>query len=238
MASDPVGLDLDHRWSPDGQFLAYSLNEDNSFSSIFVWSAADGSSHRVTPQLFSAQSPAWAPDGELLYFLSQREYQPIVSTIEFNFATDRQTGIFAVTLRKDVKNPFGIRDNEPGDAKDDDADKEKDQQKGKNGKDKPSPGKNRIRRNRAAHDPRTNRADDISNLQVGDETLLYLRSGPFYYGRDSSVKPTVMAYSIKEREAKPVAEDVIDWSATANGKHVLAQMASKELKYFEVGQER
>jgi tricorn protease len=32
-----------------------------------------------------------------------------------------------------------------------------------------------------------------------------------------------------------VAEDVTDWSATANGKHVLALMSSKELKYFEVG---
>jgi tricorn protease len=239
VASDPVGLNLDHRWSPDGQFLAYSLNEDNSFSGIFVWSAADGTSHRVTPQLFSAQSPAWAPNGELLYFLSQREYQPIVSTIEFNFATDRQTGIFAVTLRKDVKNPFGIRDNEPGDAKDDDADKEKDkekdQQKSKNGKNKPVAVKIEfdgieLRTIRVPIEP-----DDIANLRVGDESLLYLRTGPFYYGRESSVKPTVMAYSIKEREAKPVAEDVIDWSATANGKHVLAQMASKELKYFEVG---
>jgi tricorn protease len=44
-----------------------------------------------------------------------------------------------------------------------------------------------------------------------------------------------MAYSIKDREAKAVAEDVTDWSATANGKHVLARMASKEFKYFEIG---
>lgn len=144
-----------------------------------------------------------------------------------------------MTLRKGVKNPFGIRDNEPGDAKDDDADKEKDkekdQQKSKNGKNKPVAVKIEfdgieLRAIRVPIEP-----DDITNLQVGDETLLYLRTGPFYYGRESSVKPTVMAYSIKEREAKPVAEDVIDWSATANGKHVLALMASKELKYFEVG---
>ena len=41
------------------------------------------------------------------------------------------------------------------------------------------------------------------------------------------VKPTVMAYSIKDREAKPVAEDVTDWSATADGKHVLAEVARR-----------
>jgi tricorn protease len=44
-----------------------------------------------------------------------------------------------------------------------------------------------------------------------------------------------MSYSIKEREAKPVAEEVSDWSATSDGKHVLAELSSKEFKYFEVG---
>ena len=78
-------------------------------------------------------------------------------------------------------------------------------------------------------------ADNLSNLAVGDDSLLYQHSGPFYYGRDSNLKPTVMAYSIKDREAKPVAEDVTSWSATADGKHVLAQLSSKEIKYFAVG---
>jgi tricorn protease len=233
IARDPVNVSLDYRWSPDGKFLAYSLNDDNNFSGVYVWSAADGNSHRITPRLFAAQSPAWSPNGELLYFLSQREYQPIVSTIEFNFATDRQTGIFAVTLRKDIKNPFGVRNDEPGDAKDD-ADKDKDSDKGNKNKTKVEMNVEfdgiEQRAIRVPVEP-----DNISNLQVGEENLLYLRSGPIYYGRESSVKPTVMSYSIKEREAKPLVEDVSEWSATANGKHVLARMTSKELKYFEVG---
>jgi len=78
-------------------------------------------------------------------------------------------------------------------------------------------------------------ADNLTNLEAGDEMLLYQRSGPPYYGRDSGVKAGVMAYSIKDREAKPVAEDVTAWGATADRKHVLAQLSSKEIKYFEVG---
>jgi tricorn protease len=243
VTQDPIGLILDYRWSPDGRFLAYSRNEPNNFSSVFVWSLADGQSHRITPQSFAAQSPAWSPNGELLYFLSQREYQPIISTIEFNFATDRQTGIFAVTLRKDVKNPFGIRDDEPSEDKDGDAekdkskdkDKDKDKKAGKN-KAKPTP-EVRIEFDGIEH--RTIRvpleADNISNLRVGEDNLLYLRSGAFYYGREAGIKPAVMSYSIKEREAKSVAEEVTDWSATSDGKHVLAELSSKEFKYFEVG---
>jgi len=246
IARDPADLPQDYHWSPDGQYLAYSLDETNGFSGVYVWSAADGQSRRITPPLFNAHSPSWAPNGELLYYLSEREYQPLLSTIEFDFATDRQTGIFAVTLRKDGKNPFGIRDDEPGDAKKE-ADKDtvtagdSDDASGKEKK-KPKDGAQSHPavkidfadiEQRAIHVPLE--ADNLSDLEAGAENLLYQRSGPAYYGRDSSVKPAVMSYSIKERKAKTVAEDVTEWSATADGKHVLAQLASKEIKYYEVG---
>jgi tricorn protease len=229
IAKDPADLAQDYRWSPDGQYLSYSLNGPNGFSGVFIWSVADGKSRRVTPQLFNAHSPAWAPNGELLYFLSEREYQPLLSTIEFDFATDRQTGIFAVSLRKDVKNPFGIRDDEPGDENDRDTDTDKQKAKSK----APLNIEFEGIEQRVIRVPLE--ADDLTNLEAGDEALLYQRSGPFYYGRESSVKPSVMAYSIKDREARSVAEDVTAWSATADGKHVLARLSSKELKYFEVG---
>jgi tricorn protease len=229
IVKDPAELAQDYRWSPDGQYLSYSVNEPNGFSGVFIWSVADGKSRRVTPPLFNAHSPAWAPNCELLYFLSEREYQPLLSTIEFDFATDRQTGIFAVSLRKDVKNPYGIRNDEPGDANDGDTDGGKQKAKAK------VPMKIEFEgiEQRAIRVPLE--ADDLTHLEAGDEALLYQRSGPFYFGRESGVKPTVMAYSIKDREAKSVAEDVTAWSATADGKHVLARLSSKEIKYFEVG---
>jgi tricorn protease len=246
IARDPADLAQDYRWSPDGRYLAYSLDDSNGFSGVYVWSAADGQSRRITPPLFNAHSPAWAPNGELLYYLSEREYQPLLSTVEFDFATDRQTGIFAVTLRKDGKNPFGIRDDEPGDAKKD-ADKDT-VAAGDSGK---ASGKEIKKSAGGAHSQTAMKidfegieqrairvpldADNLSDLEAGTENLLYQRSGPAYYGRDSSVKPAVMSYSIKERKAKTVAEDVTEWSATADGKHVLAQLASKEIKYYDVG---
>jgi tricorn protease len=229
IAKDPAELAQDYRWSPDGRYLSYSLNGPNGFSGVFIWSLADGKSRRVTPQLFNAHSPAWAPNGELLYFLSEREYQPLLSTIEFDFATDRQTGIFAVSLRRDVKNPFGVRNDEPGDENDRDTDTDKHKAKSK----APLNIEFEGIEQRAIRVPLE--ADDLSNLEARDEALLYQHGGPFYYGREPSVKPSVMAYSIKDREAKTVAEDVTAWSATADGKHVLARLSSKELKYFEVG---
>lgn len=237
IAKDPFDIALDYQWSPDGQYLSYALNERNGYSGVFVWSAADGTSHRITPELFNAQSPAWAPDGELLYFLSARDYAPLVSTVEFDFATDRQFGIFAVALHAGVKNPYGVRNDEPGEGdKGEKAKKDADKEEDKSAKPK-APVHVKIEfdgiMRRVIRVPLE--ADNLSNLRVGEESLLYQRNGGFYYGREPGTKPTVMAYSIKDREAKPVVEDVASWSATADGKHVLARLSSKEIKYYEVG---
>ena len=233
VAKDPLELTTDYRWSPDGQYLSFTLNAPTGYSAVYIWSVADGKSRRVTPENFNSQSAAWAPNGELLYFLSAREYQPLISTVEFNFATDRQTGIFALALRKGVANPYGVRDEEPGEEKKD-ADKDKGKDKGK------EKSKAAVKIDfdgiveRAIRVPLE--ADNLSELRVADDTLIYQHNGSAFYGREPAAKPKVMVYSIKEREAKTVVEDVAEWSLTADGKHVLVQIASsKELKYYEVG---
>jgi tricorn protease len=147
-----------------------------------------------------------------------------------------------VALRTDVRNPFGIRDDEPGaERKDSDKnagdDKESDGTQGKGRRKERSKAPMKIDfegiEGRSIRVPLE--ADNLTALEAGEENLLYQRSGPIYYGRESSSKAAVMAYSIKDREAKPVAEDVAEWSATADGKHVLARLSSKEIKYLDVG---
>ncbi len=236
VAVDPAGLAPDHRWSPDGRFLAYTLNDTDGIPGVFVWSVLEGKSRRVTAAHFSAHSPVFSPDGKMLYFLSERDYAPILSTVEFDFATDRQTGIFALALTKDGANPFGVRDVEPPGAVHTGA-----VHTGAvhTGADAEKQSKPLTRIDFDGIETRVMRvpveADDVSELTVGEENLLFLRGGPYYYGRASGTKPSVIAYDFKDRDTKTVIEDVAAWSATADGKHVLAQLSSKEFKYVEVG---
>ena len=60
----------------------------------------------MTDELWNEESPAWDMDGEFLYYLSDREFTPQISTLEWNYAGNRMTSIYALTLKKDGKNPF------------------------------------------------------------------------------------------------------------------------------------
>jgi tricorn protease len=107
IADAPHGQIRDYSWSPRGNYLAFSFDENpNRFSAVYVWSAGDGKLRKVTDDMFNAYSPAWDPQGNYLYFLADREFQPQISQIEFNYATNRTAYIYAIALRKDVKHPF------------------------------------------------------------------------------------------------------------------------------------
>jgi tricorn protease len=120
VADSPHGQIRDYAWSPRGNFLAFSLDESaNRFSAIHIWSAGDGRVRRVTDYMFNAFNPAWDPQGNYLYFLSDREFQPQISQIEFNYATNRTSYIYALALRRDVKHPFPPESDEVTIAKTD-----------------------------------------------------------------------------------------------------------------------
>src|SRR5262249_13427586 len=106
----------------------------NNFRSIYVWSVADGQQHRVTGDLFDTTDIAWDADGNYLYYSAVHEFQPIISQVEFNFATNRGQDLYALALRKDVKNPFPPESDEvtitkEGEKKDEKKDEKKEEKK-------------------------------------------------------------------------------------------------------------
>ena len=113
VAHDGAGRIGDYTWAPIGNTLAWSMTDsDEVSSSVYVWQASEGKLHRVTTSTFNEFNPAWDPDGNYIYYLSNRFYEPQISQDEFNYATVRQTGIFALALRKNVKNPFPMENDE------------------------------------------------------------------------------------------------------------------------------
>jgi tricorn protease len=106
IADAPRGQVQDYEWSPKGNYLTFSFPGENGFSSVFIYDTTNNKLNRVTDPMFNAFNPAFDPSGDYLYFLSDREFAPQISSIEFNYAQNRETMVYALALRKDVKNPF------------------------------------------------------------------------------------------------------------------------------------
>jgi tricorn protease len=246
VADDRFGGIFDYAWSPDGAHLAFSMGEHTGMRVLHVWSVGDGKAKRVTSELFSSNSPAWDPEGKLLYFFSNREFAPQISDIEWNYAGNRRTGIFALALRKDVASPFAPESDEvnSGDAKDGKRDAEK--KDGEDDKDTADSKKNdgKDGKKDAAKAPKPVvidwdglaarvvrvpvEADNLDGLTVTKTALLYAKEGAAFYGRDSDRKTSLTIYDLKEREETELVADVDGWAVSDDGKKVLVRGGGKE----------
>ena len=245
VADDITPFGLDYTWSPDSRWLAFSLAEPTQYRSLWLWKVGWEKPRRVTGPTWNEHDPSWSPDGKYLYYLSERTFAPQMGQIEWNYVTDRMTGIFALTLKKGQPGPVPPRNDEEGAAnggkekaaagKDDDA---KDRAKKKKGKKGRKGGEEAAAKEKEEGvvveidleglADRVTRmpieADDITTVAAVEGGLLYVVGGPWYYGRSSDVTPTLKFFDLEKRESKDVAEGVGGFDLSADGKKLLARI--------------
>ena len=211
---EPRGQLLDYEWSPDSMWIAYSRTAGAvRRRSIHIWGAGDNQSRRVFDSLWDTSSPAWDPDGNYLYYFSEREFAPLLSNIEWNYAGARNRGIFALALRKDAKNPFGPESDEVAlDSKE-----KKEEEK------KTAAPLVKIDFDGLA--ARTIRVPiqpgNYFGLSATKGHLLYVRSGSAYYGRDSDARSALVIFAVKDRKESVLAEEVTGYAVSQDGNKVL-----------------
>ena len=227
----------DYTWSPKGHHLAFSSAHGNNFRSVYIWSeggSPSGQLHEVTEELWNAQEPVWDPEGNLLYYLSDRQYAPQISTVEFNYASNRTTGIFAMALRKDVKHPFPPESDEVTIAKEDKSEKltdaaakaEASVTPAKAASSAPKPAEDLVIdfdgiMKRVAKVPVE--ADNYSGLTARKGHLIYTAGSAFFYGRDGDRKTSLRIYSLKDRKESTLADDIAGYALSGDGSKVLVR---------------
>lgn len=236
IADSTRGQIRDYVWSPRGNFLAFSMVNANQFQSVFVWSAADGQLHRITDESFNSYNPAWDPQGNYLYFLSDREFTPQISNIEFNYATNRPTYIYAMALRKDVKHPFPPESDEVTVSKTDETPKPAAPAADKPAEPPATPPPAEAKPeapkppatmtidfdgivNRVARVPVN--ADNYFGLSAKTGHLLYVVGGAPYYGRAGDRNASLRIYALKERKETTLVDDIRGYTLSDDGSKVL-----------------
>lgn len=220
VARDRRGSLQDYVWSPDSGYIAYSLNDPNGFQSIWIWSASENKARQVTGEMFTEYSPAWDPEGNYLWYLSDREYAPIISASEFNYATARNTLIYGLALRKDVKNPFAPEDDQVQIQEDKKADDKKAEEK-KSDEKKP------IRIDFDGISARVVRvpvpAANYGSLTAVKGHLVYVKAGNPYYGRESETQPAIQIFALKDRKESTLVEGAGGYATSFDGSKMLVR---------------
>ena len=239
----PRGGISDYTWSACSGHLAFTMRESNNFDRLHLWSVAEGKVHPITDPHFDVGSPVWDPEGNYLFYLSRREFAPQISSIEWNYAGSRDVQIYALALRKDVKNLFApesdevaIEDEEKEDEADEVENKEKDTHEGEIAqKDQNESKKDPIAIDLDGLAQRTVRVPvspgNISSLGATKDYLLYSTSGASFYGRGSNEKPSIHLFDFKERQSKPFVEGAGGWAISANGKKILVRAQGNYTRY-------
>lgn len=102
----PLSEIREYSWSPDSRYISYSKTEENTFSSIFLYSIEDKQVYRITDSTTNDHSPDWDPEGRYLYFLSARQFSPTIGNLDFQTIMTEMEKPYMVLLNKVEKNPL------------------------------------------------------------------------------------------------------------------------------------
>ena len=247
VADEPRGSLRDYTWSPNGGYLAFSMTDPTEFSSIWVWSLAERRLHRITDEYFHEWNPAWDPDGEFLYYLSDRQFAPQLGSFEWNYLVDRETGVYALALRTDVGHPLPPESDEVelDEAGNDDAagEAEAETEEGEDGEaGEGEAGEAGEEEEADAADADGNEPivihfdglakrvarlpmtfDNYFGLSAVSGGVLVIRGGPSYYGRRSDVRAALRRFTFEDRETDTIARRIGGYAVSRDGEHVLVR---------------
>jgi tricorn protease len=227
IAQNPRGRIPEYPWSEDGGHLAYTMDNSAGFTSVYIWSVADGQSHRASDELYDCDHPAWDPEGNYLYFISTREYAPQLSQVEFNYATNRGRSLLALTLRKDGKNPYPPESDEVTISKPGEDASDKSKPPDKKDEKKEEKKKEYMRIDFDGLADRVTRvpvdADNFSSLVATKDYLVYERLGAPFYGRDSYPETSLVLFTRKDRKESTFLENISGFDVSADGSKILVR---------------
>ena len=115
LAMDPEAEIRDAVSSPDGRWVAYSTQRSNRQRAIHLLALQDGRDTVVSAPMESDRLPCFSADGRVLFFVSQRNEQPMVSDRdeETIIATVDSDGIYAATLDPGDPSPLATHSSLP-----------------------------------------------------------------------------------------------------------------------------
>jgi tricorn protease len=203
-------------WSPDSKWLAYSMSAFNTFRQIYLYNIKTGKHIPLTSDRVNSMSPVWSPDGQFIYFLSDRNLRSVVGspwgTRQPEPYFDKPIKIYCLSLRKGIRSPF----------KPEDELFESPKKKGKQDKGSKQEILIRIDLDNIQHRIREVPVGpgNFSNLKVNDEALFWVERGR---GFGSPAQLKAVKIGNKDIKVTNVLDGIRNFELTADGKKLMAR---------------
>jgi tricorn protease len=209
---------FDYSWSPDSRFIVYSKMNSSFMYQLYVYSLENKTINCVSNGLFHDFNPVFSNDGEYIFFISDRRFEPTYCDIEWEMVYQKIAGIYAMTLKKDGMSVMPYRSDEEIVP--------------------PEPPKSQA--------PVTVRIDfdgiagrtealplargNYRNLSVNSTSLFYLNSDEGNFNRFEVAghgSMTLYSYSMENEKEKTLAEKTDDYNLSADGNMIILTQGPK-----------
>ncbi len=206
----------DFAWSPDSRFITYSRMDESLVQKVYIHELETGINRCVSGGLFNDFGPVFSRDGQYLFFVSNRRFDPTFCDFEWEMVYKKVAGIYCLTLQKDGaplmppqsdEEPTGEEENGSSDDEGGDTNVVIDFD-------------GLAGRIEALPLP----ASNYRNLAAGDGTLFYLdaEEGDFNRFEYRTVRSRDLhAFSFEDREAETVIEGIGGYLLSADGNKIV-----------------
>ena len=214
-------------WSPDSRWMVYDRGEENRASSVFIFDTQNSTRKRVTSPYYNEYSPVFDPEGKYLYFITNREFDPVYSDFDNSFVYTNSSQIMALSLQKDTPSATAPENDEVGmlgeDGKKEDEDEKKEKENKKKDRDKDEDEKEQPEPVEIDFDGLEQRASLVP-VKAGNYSHLSAVKGKVVYHdltHAESGKRPVKYYDFKEKEEKTIIDNVREYMLSADRKKML-----------------
>jgi len=232
-------------WSPDSKWLAYERSVENHLHSIELYSVDTGKSTQVTSEMADADNPAFDREGKYLYFTASTNAGATSDGLDMTSDLYQVTSnIYAAVLAAGQASPIAPELEDEKSPSEKAADEKKDAASG----DAKASGKDSDEKDKAGKDaapkpvkPVKVELEGIGNrivtlplpasVYVGIETGL---KGSVYFlerslsGRFADRGATLNRWTPEDRKTEKLAEEVLNFELSADGKKMLLGISKKK----------
>lgn len=195
----------DFNWSPDGRFIAYTKMDADLVYKIYIYNLTDKSIKQVSTH-YNDFNPVFSSDGNYLFFISNRRFNPTFGDFEWEMVYKDVAGIYCAALRRDVPSIH------TGNA-------EKTEQVSIEFEGLPE----RV-------EALNLESGNYRNLALTDKGVIYMNRDDGDFNRFEFRVPTNMDlyyYLFKEKNEKPIIKAVNDYKLSSDGSRIIYRKSGK-----------